>query len=550
MNWLPLLCESLPLILVASPAIGFVSTSIAARFDRNLVRPFGISNVLCTLVLLMGVCWQFEIESHSDAAARVLSDHDSNDVHAEVAAQEALDRKADRLRTERLSRAWFAVDGTNVWSVIVLIVVTSSLVWRSPSLSNNTHWFIPLAFSFEAASLAALTAYDLRAYLISLETTALIMAAILGLWGGPERRTVAGRFIFVQHCGLAFIAFGFTMLIVAVPWMKIEDSPVPPGYSFNVATMIFEIQKWMSSNQLANHYVGEFIPAALFLASLGFAILFGLFPFHSTTMTTLGQSAPTCAVLYLLGFSTAVWVGWLRFVVPVAPELLAGFGWFILIPSFGSAIWGSLRALAPGSASQSAASLFLSVSGLSLLGFYTFTRAGLCGAWLMQQQLTLAYALAVIVFERAIVGNGVAVSAILPAETRPSARSLLLMLGLFLIGFIASAFTIVWELFREDLLLTAGLIGVCALVIRSIYSLLNTYLAEQASNDRNAESNREQPVNGRVLIVLLLATVINLFPNIMFGLCEPEFSRIFKRYERVPSAASAQIDANLRQTSP
>ena len=70
----------------------------------------------------------------------------------------------DRQRVERLGRQWFAVDGTNLWPTLVLVVFTGlvHLAQAETSIAGS-NGFIANVLLFESASLAALTSSDLRA---------------------------------------------------------------------------------------------------------------------------------------------------------------------------------------------------------------------------------------------------------------------------------------------------------------------------------------------------------------------------------------------------
>ena len=67
MSGLTSLRDQLPLLLVLSPTIGFIATSTATWFEPKWIRPLALSNMICTLVLLGGLEWQFEADLARDA---------------------------------------------------------------------------------------------------------------------------------------------------------------------------------------------------------------------------------------------------------------------------------------------------------------------------------------------------------------------------------------------------------------------------------------------------------------------------------------------------
>ena len=119
---------------------------------------------------------------------------------------------------------------------------------------------------------------------------------------GPERRSLAGRFLLAQFCGNSLVMLGFAMLVVGVPWMKMEDSSTLPDISWNIVNLVDQIQRWTDRSEFAFQYENDVFPWILLVLSLGFAIQFGLFPIHSWQVSVLGDQCPRAiAVLCLAG---------------------------------------------------------------------------------------------------------------------------------------------------------------------------------------------------------------------------------------------------------
>jgi NADH:ubiquinone oxidoreductase subunit 4 (subunit M) len=231
MNWLTSLRDQLPLLLVLSPMIGFIVAWAASRFEPKLVRHLAVSNMLCTLVILCGLEWQFESDLATDAdAIRLAQQQMSQSVNKSDSLVD-IRRTLDRMRTERIRFQWFAVDGINLFSVLLVVVLTILIVWRTDSSLDQDRWFIPLLLLFETASLGALTAYDVRVFLFMSAASAVMMSVFIGHGGNSARRHHSERFLLAPFCGGALIMLGFSMLVIAVPWMKISDSATIPDGS-------------------------------------------------------------------------------------------------------------------------------------------------------------------------------------------------------------------------------------------------------------------------------------------------------------------------------
>ncbi|WP_010587495.1 proton-translocating NADH-quinone oxidoreductase chain M [Schlesneria paludicola] len=544
MNWFTSLWDQLPLLLMLSPVIGFLVTSAAALTERDLVRHFAVSNAVCTLLLFGGVAWQSILERNDEIAARRLVPEPGASARSIADDREILHRQVDKQRADQYSQRWLAVDGINLWPTFVLILCTCIILWRTEEPHNGSGWCAPGVLLFESASIGAMLAYDLRLYLVAFGTAVLIMSVLIGQSGGSQRRTLAERFLWMQLCGGAFVMLGFAMLVMAVPWMKIEDASPPPKALWNIAAIVFEIQKWMSNNQLAFHYAGDVFPWMFCLMSCGFAIQFGLFPFHSPMLAIFRNTPGPIATLCLVGLSSVVGTAWLRFVFPIAPSLFMELDGMIVAVALGSALWGALRAIVPSNPQVRSANIFLSLSGLSLLGCHAFSLTGLCMTWLMQQQLITSLALSWIALGATSVGTADTP----PRETsRESNRVLLLMLALFAAGLFASSDLLFSELIAGSLLVLACTLVATILSAIAVYSMFDELTARTLIPTETTAVKRRSHWTLAPLIVA--AVIVNLAPNLMLRQCEPEFARHFPRLEPTASANSAATSSdNLPET--
>ena len=549
MDWLTSLRDQLPLLLVLSPLIGFVVTLIASRFEPGLVRTLAISNALCSLFILAGLEWQFELDLAADADIIRLAEREIAKSDREIGSISEVRRTLDRRRVERLRHQWFAVDGTNLFPVLLLTMMTIVVIQRTNSSPDINRYFIPIVLLFETASLGLMITYDLGIYLILSAASAVVISLLIGQYGNSERRSNAGHFLTAQYCGGAFVTMGFAILVVAVPWMKIQDSTNTPSISWNIASITQEIQKWATRNELAYHYVYECFPWMLLVLSMGFAIQAGLFPFHSAQISVMTSARPEIAVLLLAGTVSASRIGWLRFVMPLAPDLMVSFDGWMLIPSFGGAVWGAFRAIAPTESRYRPAYVYLSISGVLLLGCYCFKRIGMAGAWLMQQQLTVIMcSILLMIDDRQIPENDIGPVNEATVGVRLSTRALLLLACFPILGFFASSYLIVAELLNDNLLLAATVFIIAAL----IFSVLKLAIEQHGRMETlyGSSVNRKWRLPIWFMAILSLTIASTVFPGWLLHQCEPEFARVFRRFEQIPSADFAEPATNDRQSAP
>lgn len=524
------------LLLPASPFIGFLIA--IALPPRQVLRGLTALNAIVLLTILVLCARQLKVDSDHEATSRIVSEDDLQVAGNRESAHEMVQLRADRQLAERRSREWLIVDGLNLWPLFVFVVISGLVGWQTHFTMPSARWFVPVVFLFEATTILALTANDLRVFLFADCAAVLALTGILSYWGGLERRAMAARLLNNQYCGISFVMLGFAMLTTAVPWMKIEDAPQPPLIIWNLSKIIYEIQWWTTNNELAYQYSIETFSSMLLIMSLGFAIQFGLFPFQSTQITLLCSQPRSICLLYAAGLLPLASIGWLRFVLPLAPDRLVGLDWLLLIPAVGGGLWAVIHAVLPGGQRQKSVFLFSGLFSVSLLGSYTLTRIGMSGAWLMQQQVTASLCLAFFLTDS---GDDLGFGT---TDNRVAGGcSTRLLLGLFAVGafgLTASGLVILSALVRESLLLPAVVLVMGILAIVAVYSLINGHVGPKDS----------LPISRRMLIVAALVVVAHLFPGLLLHQCEQEFGHILRRFEPTAPATSAESESALRQTSP
>jgi NADH:ubiquinone oxidoreductase subunit 4 (subunit M) len=551
MSGLTSLRDQLPLLLVLSPLIGFIVTSAAAWWEPKLIRPFAISNMLCTLVIVGGLEWQFESDLATEAEVLRLAQAEVSPSQDTIDSLDDVRRTLDRIRVERRRNQWFVVDGINLFSVFLVAFMAAVAVGQMNVLVDQDRWFLPAVLLFESASVGTLTSDDVRVFLFMLTASSVILSVLIswGRGGTAERRNYAERFLIEQFAGGALITLGFSMLVIAVPWMKMPDSTSIPPISWNLTNLIADIQKWTVRNELAFHYASEVFPWMLFVLTLGFAIQSGFFPFHLAQVRIVGETLPAVAILYLIGTFSVGRIGWMRFVMPIAPDLLAAFDRWMLIPAVVGILWGAINVLSGIPPRQKFAFIVTGVSAVVAMGCYSFTRIGMSGAWLMHQQMVLFTCAGLIA-----IAPGP-----FPALNNPrqaplgffavglTTRTLLLMFCVMMLGVFASGFLIVSELIYQSLLSIALMIVFAGIVIATLVTLLNHRYTEELS--RSNPMSRPTKLTASVVTVVALTVVVSLFPGLLLHQVDAEFGRIFRRFEQSKPADSAETPSVEPQQS-
>ena len=83
------------------------------------------------------------------------------------------------------------------------------------------------------------------------------------------------------------------------------------------------------------------------------------------------------------------------------------------------------------------------------------------------------------------------------------------------LGLFATSSMILSELLRESLLLASSIFVIGGLICLIVFSLLNRHCVDVGRADSSANSTiaESKPSHGVVIVVVMLAVVVNLFPN-------------------------------------
>lgn len=541
MNWITSLRDQLPLLLVLSPLIGFFATCLASRLEPKLVWHVAVSNMLCTSLILCGLEWRLEADAVTDVLTVEAASQELSETVNRTESLISVHRMQDRLRAERLREQWFEIDGINLFPLLLVVLIVFSVTWQLDERQRQDRWGIPLLLLFEAAALGALTVIDLRLFLFTTLACGLLTSIVISQSGYGSRRDHAERLLKEQCWSGALLMLGFSILAMAVPWMKIPDSTEIPTISWNIVSLVQDVQKWSARNELAFHYVGEVFPWMLMLLSLGLAMQSALFPFHTTQVRLLSDAPPSVAALYVVAPLAIGRVAWFRFAVPLAPDLLAAFDTWMLVPSFAGALWGAMAAISTARPPQRGAYVFMSLSAIAVFGSYCFTRFGAMGSWLMHQQIAVYACTWLIAMEakRLPTGQAQDVDSNAGRDTY-GARTVFLWVCLCSAGLFSSLVLIVGDLMLENLYLVVSIVMLCVLVAVAVLG----WIRQRWQKERQEPLQIRRPaMSGPFLLTLLLAVTVTIHPSWLLQQSEPEFARIFRRFEQSDAADSAETDS-------
>lgn len=279
------------------------------------------------------------------------------------------------------------VDGISVWfaALSVLLVAVGATV-REPLRRNDDPRMPTTAVStssvawlwLQASLVGAFVALDVMLFVVCWMSTLLSVAWLVGSGGDSQRHDVMPRLLKSSWFSGWIVALGLGGLVLAFGWMRPSPNPAETSLIFSIPELTAAIGRWTTRSE--NAYLWDSFNIWLFgLLVVGFTWPLGLVPLHRGFVDGFA-SAPRGVALVMAGVLLQVGVyGWLRFILPVFPDLLSQHaGIFTTLVglssllaaalAFGERDWRRRIALATSSS-----------VGLSLIAVMTQTFAGMTG---------------------------------------------------------------------------------------------------------------------------------------------------------------------------
>jgi NADH-quinone oxidoreductase subunit M len=257
-------------------------------------------------------------------------------------------------------------DGISL-SLIVLTAVVTPIVlmamWREAEAEHrNPKPFFALMLLLEAMIIGTFAAEDVLLFYVLFEAMLVPMYFLIGLYGGPQRRYAAVKFLLYNLLG------GLIMLAAVIGlYVQSVDAGQP---SFLLSDLVsldvpVEIQRW------------------LFLGFMfAFAIKAPLWPFHTWLPDAAAEATPANAA-YLSGVMDKVGTfGMIALVLPLFPDASREFAPAIVVLSVISILYGALLAVAQTDMKRLIAYTSISHFGFIVMGIFALTSQGAAGSTL------------------------------------------------------------------------------------------------------------------------------------------------------------------------
>ena len=254
------------------------------------------------------------------------------------------------------------LDGISLWLVLLttfLSVIAVLACWEDIKL--HVKEFLICLLLLETGMVGVFVALDVFLFYVFWEVMLFPMYFLIGVWGNPARRIYAAmKFVL-------FTLVGSLLMLVAILYIYFYHHSITGQYTFDL----------MSWYELSLPHSAQLW---LFMAfGLAFAIKVPMFPFH-TWLPDAHTEAPTVGSVILAAVLLKMGTyGFLRYNLPLFPEMSVDFVPVISILAIIGIIYGALVAMVQVDVKRLVAYSSVSHLGFVMLGLFTFNLQGIEG---------------------------------------------------------------------------------------------------------------------------------------------------------------------------
>jgi NADH-quinone oxidoreductase subunit M len=251
------------------------------------------------------------------------------------------------------------VDGISIFLVVLTAFVLPLVVVAAWEQTTRTKGFFASLLALEASLIGVFLALDLVLFYLFFEIMLVPMYALIGIWGGANRRYAAIKFF------LYTLAGGFLML-VAILYLYFAGGASDFGYE----ALVGVAQGLSATEQLL--LFGCFFAA--------FAIKVPLFPFH-TWLPDAHTEAPTAGSVVLAAVMLKIGgYGFLRFSLPMFPIASLRLAPAILVLGVIGVLYGALVATVQRDIKKLVAYSSVAHLGFVVIGIFALHPTGASGS--------------------------------------------------------------------------------------------------------------------------------------------------------------------------
>jgi NADH-quinone oxidoreductase subunit M len=278
---------------------------------------------------------------------------------------------------------YIGLDGLNVWMVMLTaVLMLPSVLVSWVHVTERVNEFYAWLLALQTVMMGIFLSFDIILFYVFFELSLVPLFFLIGIWGGPQRRYAARKFLIYTLTGSLLTLLGVLGIVLAV-YHK-SSSPTADGImTFSIPRLV-ELVHQLIQDPTEQAYWAN-VQVWVFLAlTAGFAVKVPLVPLH-TWLPLAHVEAPTAGSVDLAGVLLKVGAyGFLRLAVPLAPDASLALGLpAVTIMATVGVVYGALVAFAQDDVKRLVAYSSVSHLGLCMLGMFTLNVIGITGALLL-----------------------------------------------------------------------------------------------------------------------------------------------------------------------
>lgn len=260
------------------------------------------------------------------------------------------------------------VDGINLWLVLLAALLTPLAIAASwGRVEKETRSFYVLLLLLESAMIGAFTAQDLFLFYVFFELTLVPVAWLIGVWGSGERVRAATKFFVYNFAGSVFMLIGIIVLYLL-------HGQATGTYTFDLTIIRTNLEQGLVGLSVETE---RWLFAAFFFA---FAVKAPLWPFH-TWMPDAQAAAPSDGSVDIAGLMLKLGpYGLIRFNLDLFPEAARWAAPAIGVLAVISILYAAAVAFAQTDLKRLLSYATISHVGLIVLSIFSLNAQGLSGA--------------------------------------------------------------------------------------------------------------------------------------------------------------------------
>ncbi|MCS7166256.1 MAG: NADH-quinone oxidoreductase subunit M [Gemmatales bacterium] len=376
------------LLACVAPLAGSVIIAVLGWWQERFVKSVAL---IAVILSFLGGCGVLGFYSPMAETKRIYANRPMESVILAREELMILGRDQDTVRIEAL----WGLDGISavlVW--LTSLLTLSSVLISMRSIRERIQEYYMLLLLLAGGAMLVFLAFDVIFLYIFFELTLVPMFFLIGIWGGPERRYAARKFLIYTLAGsliglVALVAYVVQVrelrqaarLDVTVSRGKLER----PSDRITALPDLAETAARLSRSSEQDSELREkwerlqkWTFWGLFLA---FAIKVPLVPWH-TWLPLAHVEAPTAGSVFLAGVLLKLGTyGFLRLVFPLLPDIVTGWGGSLLaVLAVLGIVYGSLCAAAQKDIKRLVAYSSIAHMGFCMLGMASLNTIGLAGS--------------------------------------------------------------------------------------------------------------------------------------------------------------------------